>query len=116
MLRKYSGTFMLSKAQREYFNHPSTHPAKNAGFAQDRFLCAASKHIIAQNSYLRNISYSFIWLDSMDGKFFYLKERGTKGARFCAMFYTNNYVKRNTKVNTLFLSSSLIFSSHCRQT
>jgi len=49
---------MLSKAQREYFNHPSTHPAKNAGFAQDdRFLCAASKHIIVQNSYLRNITY-----------------------------------------------------------
>jgi len=48
---------MLSKVQREYFAHPSTHPAKNAGFAQDeRFLCAASKHIIAQNSYLRNIS------------------------------------------------------------
>jgi hypothetical protein len=58
MLRKRSETFMLSKAQREYFYHPSTHPAKNAGFAQDdRFLCAASKHIIAQNSYLRNISY-----------------------------------------------------------
>jgi hypothetical protein len=57
MLRKTSETFMLSKVQREYFAHPSTHPAKNAGFAQDeRFLCAASKHIIAQNSYLRNIS------------------------------------------------------------
>jgi len=38
---------MLSKAQREYFYHPSTHPAKSAGFAQDdRFLCAASKHIM----------------------------------------------------------------------
>jgi hypothetical protein len=46
-----------SKAQREYFNHPSPHPAKNAGFAQDdHFLCAASKHIISQNSFLRNIS------------------------------------------------------------
>ncbi len=59
MLRKTSKTFMLSKAQREYFAHPSTYPAKNAGFAQDeRFLCAASKHIIAQNCDLRNISYS----------------------------------------------------------
>ena len=52
---------MLSKAQREYFNHPSTHPAKNAGFAQDdHFLCAASKQIIAQNNCLRNISYLFV--------------------------------------------------------
>ena len=60
MLRKNSETFMLSKAQREYFNHPSTHPAKNAGFAQDHFLCAASKQIIAQNNCLRNISYLFV--------------------------------------------------------
>jgi hypothetical protein len=61
MLRKNSETFMLSKAQREYFNHPSTHPAKNVRLRRtqdDRFLCAASKHIMAQNSYLRNISSS----------------------------------------------------------
>jgi hypothetical protein len=63
MLRKNSETFTLSKAQREYFNHPSepqahapleqTHPAKNVRQRRtqdDRFLCAASKHIIAQNS------------------------------------------------------------------
>jgi len=37
MLRKNSKTVMLSKAQRLYFCHPSTHPAKNAGFAQDDY-------------------------------------------------------------------------------
>jgi hypothetical protein len=48
---------MLSKAQKEYFNHPSTHPAKNAGFAQDEhFFRAASKHSMTKNNYLRNMS------------------------------------------------------------
>ena len=50
----------------------------------------------------------------MDGNLFYVKERRTKRAWFCAMFYTNNYVKENTKVNTLYLFWPLIFSSHCR--
>jgi hypothetical protein len=50
---------MLSKAQKAYFDHPSTHPAKNAGFAQDEhFFCAASKHNVSKTNYLRNISYS----------------------------------------------------------
>lgn len=60
---------MLSRAQREYFNHPSepeahahleqTHPAKNVRHGRtqdDLFPCAASKHIIAHNNHLRNIS------------------------------------------------------------
>jgi hypothetical protein len=48
---------MLSKAQKEYFSHPSTHPAKNTGFAQDEhFFCAASKHSMTKNNYLRNMS------------------------------------------------------------
>jgi hypothetical protein len=59
MLRKNSETFMLSKAQREHSYHPSTHLAKNVRHRRtqdDRYLCAASKHRIAQNSYLRNMS------------------------------------------------------------
>jgi len=48
---------MLSKAQKGYFDHPSTHPAKNAGIAQDEhFFCAASKHDMTKIDNLRNFS------------------------------------------------------------
>jgi hypothetical protein len=60
MLCKNSETFMLSKAQREYFNHPSTHPAKNVRHRRtqdEHFFCAASKHNMTKNNCLRNISY-----------------------------------------------------------
>jgi hypothetical protein len=51
---------MLSKAQREYFYHPSTHPVKNVRYRRtqdDRLLCAASKHIRVQTNYPRDINY-----------------------------------------------------------
>ena len=58
MLRKTRKMAMLSKAHNEYLSHPSTHPSKNEGFAQDdHYFCAASKHHIGKISFLRNFSF-----------------------------------------------------------
>jgi len=57
MLRKTRKMVMLSKAHNKYLSHPSTHPSKNEGFAQDdHYFCAASKHHIGKFSFLRNFS------------------------------------------------------------
>jgi hypothetical protein len=47
MLRKTRKIVMLSKAHNKSLSHPSTHPSKNEGFAQDdHYFCAASGEAI----------------------------------------------------------------------